>query len=111
LELVGDPPPGVAIDAFALIYGTGGEQDWSKTQAAFQGHFAEQDPYETAEGVDALEKALRGAGRAVDFQRYAGVGHWFMEPDRTDAYNRDAAELAFTRIVAFLRENLGPLGA
>jgi hypothetical protein len=34
-----------------------------------------------------------------------------MEPDREDAYNGDAADLAFGRIVAFLRENLGPLGA
>lgn len=111
LELVGDPPPEVAIDAVVLIYGTGGSQDWSKTHAAFQGHYAADDPYEAPEGVDALERALRDAGRTVDFRRYPGVGHWFMEPDRADAYDAPAAELAFSRIVAFLRENLGPLGA
>jgi len=111
LELVAAPPASVAVDAVVLIYGTGGEQDWSRTQAAFQGHFAEQDPYETAQAVDGLERALRNANRSVDFHRYTGVGHWFMERDRADAYNEAAAELAFGRIVAFLRENLGPLGA
>jgi carboxymethylenebutenolidase len=111
LELVGAPPASVAVDAVVLIYGTGDEQDWASTRAAFQGHFAAKDPYETAEGVDALERSLRSAGRSVDFHRYEGVGHWFMERDRTDAYDEAAAELAFTRMVAFLRENLGPLGA
>ena len=111
LELVADPPPDEAIDAVVLAYGTGAEHDWTETDAAFQGHFAANDPFESAEGVDALESALRSAGRHVEFHRYPGVGHWFMEPDREDAYNGDAADLAFGRIVAFLRENLGPLGA
>jgi carboxymethylenebutenolidase len=111
LMLASEPPPDVAVDAVVLIYGTASGYDWSSTSAAFQGHFAENDPFETPEGVDALEAALRSDGRTTDFHRYLGVGHWFMEADRTDAYNAEAAELAFGRIVAFLRENLGPIGA
>ena len=104
-------PAGLAVDAVVLVYGTGREHDWSRSAAAFQGHFAADDPYESTESVDALEAALRAAGRTADFHRYPSTGHWFMEPDRPDAYNADAAELAFGRIVAFLRENLGPIGA
>ena len=100
-----------AIDAVVLIYGSGGDLDWSVSKAAFQGHFAADDPYETAENVDALEASLRAAGRSVDFHRYPATGHWFMERDRADAYNAEAAELAFGRIVGFLRENLGPAAA
>jgi carboxymethylenebutenolidase len=111
IELAAEPPPDLAIDAVVLCYGTGWEHDWSSSAAAFQGHYAENDQFESAESVDGLEASLRAGGRTVDFHRYPGVGHWFMEPDRADAYDAAAAELAFGRIVAFLRENLGPLGA
>jgi carboxymethylenebutenolidase len=111
IELAAAPPDGVAVDAVVLVYGTGMEHDWSTVAAAFQGHYAADDPFEPAAGVDALEASLRGAGRSVDFHRYPGVGHWFMEADRPGAYDATAAELAFGRMVAFLRENLGPLGA
>ena len=87
------------------FYGTG-PSDFSKAQAAYQGHFAEHDPFESAESVDALEQNLRAAGRLVDFYRYPGTGHWFFEPDRTDAYNPDAAALAWERTLAFLKKTL-----
>jgi carboxymethylenebutenolidase len=38
---------------------------------------------------------------------YAGTGHWFCEPDRTDAYNEAAANLAWERTLAFLKNSLG----
>jgi len=37
--------------------------------------------------------------------RYPGTGHWFAEPSR-DAY-RAAADLAFTRTLAFLSRHVG----
>lgn len=58
------------------------------------GHFAENDEFEPQTDVDALEDALRQAGRLVTFYRYPGTGHWFFEPDRTDAFDAAAAELA-----------------
>jgi Dienelactone hydrolase and related enzymes len=93
------------IQAVVTFYGTG-PSDFSKAQAAYQGHFAEHDPYESAENVDALEQELRAAGRPVDFYRYPGTGHWFFEPDRTDAYNPAAAALAWERTLAFLKASL-----
>jgi carboxymethylenebutenolidase len=38
----------------------------------------------------------------VTFYRYPGTGHWFCEPDRTDAYDPTAAELAWERTLTFL---------
>jgi len=84
-----------------IFYGTGGS-DFSRSKAAYLGHFAENDPYEPAAGVDALEEALRNAKRPVSFHRYPGTGHWFFEPDRRDAYNAAAAGLAWERTLAFL---------
>jgi carboxymethylenebutenolidase len=88
-----------------LFYGTG-PADFSQSRAAYLGHFAGDDPFEPAPNVDDLEASLQSAGRSVTFHRYSGTGHWFFEPDRTDAYNRAAADLAWERTLTFLRESL-----
>jgi carboxymethylenebutenolidase len=90
------------IRSVVLFYGTGGG-DHHAARAAYLGHYAEEDEYEPPAGVDELEEALRSAGRPVAFHRYSGTGHWFFEPDRVQAYNRAAAELAWGRTLAFLR--------
>jgi carboxymethylenebutenolidase len=95
-----------ALTAVTLFYGIG-EGDFGVMRAAFLGHFAEGDPWEPEEGVRWLEGELRGAGREVQFHTYPGVGHWFFEENRPDAYNQAAAQLAWERTLAFLRERLG----
>jgi carboxymethylenebutenolidase len=89
------------IRAVVLFYGTG-PGDFSASLAAYLGHFAENDPYESAEYVHSLEDNLRAAGRPVTFYRYPGTGHWFCEPDRVEAYNPAAASLAWERTMEFL---------
>ncbi len=98
------------VDAVVLYYGTGGEFDWSSSRAAFLGHFAERDPFEEPAYVSALRDALAAAGREVRFETYPGTSHWFAEPDRPE-YDERSAGTAWERTVAFLRENLGPIGA
>ncbi|MBK8023244.1 MAG: dienelactone hydrolase family protein [Chloroflexi bacterium] len=90
------------VHSVVVYYGTR-PGDYSAAQAAYLGHYAENDPFEARADVDALEDALRQAGRPVTFHHYAGTGHWFAEPDRVDAYNRQAADLAWDRTLAFLR--------
>ena len=92
------------ICSVVLFYGTGGD-DFSTSRAAYLGHFAEQDEYESQSDADALEESLKHAGRPVTFYRYSGTGHWFFEPDRSDAYNRAAATLAWERTLTFLRSS------
>jgi carboxymethylenebutenolidase len=92
------------IRAVVIFYGTG-DGDYSSSRAAYLGHFAEEDEFEPAANVNDLEAALRAAGRPVTFHRYEGVGHWFFEPDRPDAYNQPAAELAWKRTVDFLKKS------
>ncbi len=122
-ELVGQTDHGLAVIGFSLgayyaldlaaadpehirsvviFYGTG-DGDYSSSRAAYLGHFAEKDEFEPQSNIDNLEESLRRAGRPVMFYRYSGTGHWFFEPDRTEAYNQAAAGLAWDRTLAFLR--------
>ncbi len=92
------------IRSVVLFYGTGGG-DFSSSRAAYLGHFAGEDPFEPKSGVDELEEALKSAGRPVTFHHYGGVGHWFFESDRPQAYNPAAASLAWDRTLACLKRS------
>lgn len=93
------------IRSVVLFYGTGGG-DFSRSKAEYLGHFAEADDYEPQSEVSALEESLREAGRPAVFYHYENAGHWFFEPDRTDAFNPAAANLAWERTVTFLNNGL-----
>jgi carboxymethylenebutenolidase len=92
------------LGACVLFYGCG-EADFSAARAAYLGHFAVDDPWESEEYVQAMEEAMRAAGREVTIHRYAGAGHWFFEPNQP-AYEPQAAALAWERTLDFLRARL-----
>lgn len=69
---------------------------------AYLGHFAEDDEFDDSAQVPDFEKTLSEGSAAYV---YPGTKHWFLEADRPE-YNIDAAELAYSRTVAFLRANL-----
>jgi carboxymethylenebutenolidase len=92
------------IRAVAIFYGNGWNVQTSN--AAYLGHFAETDPYTSREAVEELEQALKALDRPATFHTYGGTGHWFMETDRPNAYNAQAAQLAWERTIAFLDEHL-----
>lgn len=94
------------IRSVVIYYGTG-DGDYSNSRAAYLGHFAEDDEFEPKSNVDDLEESLRRAGRPVSFYHYKGTGHWFCEPDQTDAYNPAAANLAWERTITFLKSPSG----
>lgn len=94
-----------AINPVVVFYGTSGV-DYSSSQAAYLGHFAEWDEWVAASGVKKLEKKLHTADRPASFHTYEGTGHWFFEKDRKDAYVPRAAELAWKRTLDFLKLHL-----
>jgi carboxymethylenebutenolidase len=96
-----------AVAASVVYYGSLEGPSLTRASVPVLGHFAEADLYEPDDGVLAFERTLRGAGRSVVIHRYPGTGHWFAEPSR-DAWWPEAADLAFERTVAFLREHLVP---
>jgi len=94
-----------SIDPVVIFYGTSGV-DYSSSQAAYLGHFAEQDDWVALSGVKKLEKSLRAAGRSFTAYIYEGTGHWFFENDQKEAFDKRAAELAWKRTVDFLKQQM-----
>jgi len=93
------------VRAVVVFYGARAA-DYSPARAAYLGHFAATDDWVAASGVKKMEKSLRSANRAATFYVYEGTGHWFFEQDRPEAYNAEAAELAWQRTAEFLRSTL-----
>src|SRR5436309_1736900 len=104
LRLAQELPADVA--AVVLFYGTG-DGNYSQIRAAFLGHFAETDEFESPAVVQDLEKILRTtSGKNVTFHSYSVTTRWFFEKDRPDAYDAQAARLAWQRTIRFLKTQL-----
>ncbi len=93
-----------AVKAVVTYYGAG-EGTFDEATAAYLGHFAENDPYEETEYIVGLEEAIRAGGKEVTFYTYPDTSHWFIEENRPE-YNPAAAQTAWERTLAFLRERL-----
>jgi carboxymethylenebutenolidase len=94
------------INAVVLFYGSYPDieqDDFAKSHAAFLGHFAETDAYEEPEYAEQTLAKLQQAGHEATFYTYPGTGHWFFENNKPDAYDAEAAELAWERTIAFLQ--------
>ncbi len=95
------------VAAASVFYGCQ-DVDFASARAAFQGHFAEYDEFEPDDNIAYLEAQLGLCGHEVEFHRYPGTGHWFVESDRPAAYVEAAATLAWDRTVDFLHRHLDP---
>jgi carboxymethylenebutenolidase len=79
--------------------------DVPKIKAALLLHYAALDERVNA-GWPAYEAALKAAGVSYEAHVYPGVNHGFHN-DTTPRYDKAAAELAWSRTIAFFREKLG----
>lgn len=95
------------ISAVVVFYGSD-VADFAQSKAAYQGHFAEIDEWEPLENVRQMEAGLREAGREVSFHFYPNAGHWFFEDNRAGSYDSEAAQQAWSRMLEFLHQHLGP---
>jgi carboxymethylenebutenolidase len=93
------------IGATVTFYGARAG-DYTSSRATFLGHFAEQDDWVSDAGLKKLKRSIETAGKVAEFFVYPETSHWFFESDRADAYNSEAAELAWDRTIKFLRKHL-----
>ncbi|MGE3306066.1 MAG: dienelactone hydrolase family protein, partial [Rhizobiaceae bacterium] len=80
-------------------------EDVAKIEAAMLLHYAGQDERINA-GIDAYRAALDAAGTEFELFVYPGVQHAFNNDTSEARYNREAAELAWSRSMALFEAKL-----
>jgi carboxymethylenebutenolidase len=58
-------------------------------------------------GIPAYEEALKAGGKKYTIYKYEGANHAFNNDTGGPRYNKEAADLAYSRSLAFFKENLG----
>jgi carboxymethylenebutenolidase len=96
-----------SVKASVPFYGDVPGEDVLKNLAApvlFIG--AENDPWITKEKMESLRKGLEKLKKEGEVKVYSGVGHAFFNDTRPDAYDGEAAQDAWKRVIKFLSEKL-----
>ena len=83
------------------------EPDWSRLEAAVEGHYAEDDDMAGPEVASRVEERLSALGKEVRMFVYPGTHHAFFNDTRPEVYDADAARQAWIRTLEFLRAKLG----
>jgi carboxymethylenebutenolidase len=100
---------GDVVRAAVTYYGTGALDEADRIRCPVLGHFADRDEWpesEHARGyVGEYFDRIRAAGVEATYHVYRGTEHSFANAD-VDAYSPFAAETAWQRTLAFLRESL-----
>jgi carboxymethylenebutenolidase len=79
--------------------------DVPKIKASLLCHYAGEDT-RINEGIPGFEEALKKAGAAYQIHIYPGALHAFNNDSNPSRYNKEAAELAWSRTVAFFKQKL-----
>ena len=96
-------------DVVAVVSYYGRQPDPSevaKIKAKVMAHYAGLDERINA-GIPEFQKALEAAKVDHTIHMYDGVNHAFNNDTSEGRYNKEAADLAWTRTVEFLKTNLG----
>jgi carboxymethylenebutenolidase len=103
LGAIGIPEIGAAVCFYGLPPANAAKP--GDIRVPLQGHFANEDDWCTPKAVDDFEAALKTAGKTAEIYRYPAK-HAFMNEQRPDAHQRQAAELAWSRTLAFFGSQL-----
>jgi carboxymethylenebutenolidase len=80
--------------------------DPARVKIPVLGHFGREDASVPVDAVTALGTTVRAAGGSFEPHFY-DAGHAFFNDTRPQAYDAEAAEVAWERTLAFLRKHLG----
>ena len=93
------------LDAAVSFYGEQPESGYEKINANILMNYAENDPRLTG-GLPAFEEKMKANNKPYEMYVYPGTQHAFHQDDRPDRYVKEAAELAWSRSIAFFGKNL-----
>ena len=94
------------LDAGVAYYGRQPPADQvGSIRAPLMLHYASLDEPVNA-GIAAYEAALKAAGKTYEIHMYEGANHAFNNDTNAARYNKVAADLAWSRTIAFFRKHL-----
>ena len=96
---------GAAVPFYAVL----GEPypDFDNLSAPVLGHFGEQDDFHSPEQVRELAATIeQQSGQQPDFRFYPAGHAFFNDENLLGTYDKEQADLAWQRAVAFLRQNV-----
>jgi carboxymethylenebutenolidase len=91
---------------YGVIPWEAAQPDWSKLEAAVQGHYAELDGFFGPEAVAKLQQTLDELGKDADLHVHPGVDHAFFNDTRPEVHDKTESDTAWNETVAFLRSKL-----
>jgi carboxymethylenebutenolidase len=108
LVLATQRPDAVAavVPCYGLIPWPDAQPDYSKLNAAVQGHYAGNDDFFPPAAAEALGEQLRSLGKSVEINVYPDTDHAFFNDTRPEVYKAEAASALWSRAVAFFKEHL-----
>lgn len=97
----------MGVDATVMYYGRFSlEDDLTMMRADILGHFGEEDRSIAVDDVRQFEAKLQTQGGDHSVFIYPNAGHAFANEDNEEAYNEEAAQLAWSRTMEFLAREL-----
>jgi len=95
------------LDAAVAYYGDQVSADRvAQIKAPLLLHYAGLDQRVNA-GIEGFEQALKANGKTYQIHMYEGANHAFNNETNAARYNKAAADLAWQRTIAFLKQHLG----
>jgi carboxymethylenebutenolidase len=80
--------------------------DYSKLSGPVLGLFAEKDQFVNPTAARAVDVAVKAGGKQSEIHIYPNADHAFFNDERSDVYDKAAADDAWRRTLAFFRQHL-----
>jgi carboxymethylenebutenolidase len=92
------------LAAVVPFYGIPPGSDWSAVEAPIQAHFAARDDWAKPELAREIQKTLSTLGKPMELHVYE-ADHAFCNDRRPEVHDPEAAKLAWSRAVAFMKKH------
>ena len=99
-----NPNVGAVVDFYGIHPNV--KPDYSKLSGPVLGLFAEKDTFVTPQTAREVDAAIKKAGKSSEIHIYPNVDHAFFNDDNKAAYNKESADDAWRRTIAFFRQHL-----
>jgi carboxymethylenebutenolidase len=99
----GIPELGAAVPFYGVPDAS--KVDFGGVRAPILAHFAKRDEWATPASAEAIRDKLVASGRTMQLEVY-DADHAFVNDTRPEVYSPEAAKLAWSRTIAFLRQHL-----